>query len=83
MRFSACPSSVVSIFWPTPVRSRANSAADTDPAMATPEAVSISGLDQTHDGTSSTVLVSEAIIPVMAWIIMSYPGRWASGPRRP
>ena len=71
MRLRAWPSSVVSIFWPTPVRSRAYSAALTEPAMAMPDAVSMSGLDHTHDGTSSTVLVSEAIMPVIAWMIMS------------
>ena len=72
IRLRAWPRRVVSIFWPTPVRSRAIQGGGlTEPAMAMPEAVSMRGLDQTHDGTSSTVLVSEAIMPVMAWMIMS------------
>ena len=62
---------LVSIFWPTPVRSLAYRAAQTDQAMQMPAEVSIRGLDQTHDGTPSRVLVSEATMPVMAWTIMS------------
>ena len=66
IRLSACPNNVVSIFCPAPVRSRAYRAAQTAADIVIPEAVSISGLDQTQDGTLSTVLVSEAIIPVIA-----------------
>ena len=62
---------LVSIFWPTPVRSLEYRAAQTAQAMQMPAEVSIRGLDQTQEGTPSRVFVSDATIPVIAWTIIS------------